>query len=99
MPFSLFVYHNIMVPIAKTTKNTTLAQDNFFCLVEIYQIMQTSIHLIKVENTGPERSGPVVHVVIGVQKLIRSARRDMGDLKKADSLISWAAYLDLKRFY
>ena len=46
------------------------------------------------------QSGPVVYVAIGDQKMIWSARRDMGDLKKAGSLIAWGgAYLDLKKFY
>ena len=88
-----------MVHNSKTTKDTALAQDNFFCLDEIYQTTQTSIRLMKVDNTGPDRFNPVAHVANGVQKQTRPARRDMEDIKKAGTLISCAAYLDLKRFY
>ena len=35
MPFSLFVYYNSLVRISKTTKDTTLAQENFFSSREI----------------------------------------------------------------
>ena len=99
MPFSLFVYYNEMVHTSKTTKDTTSAQENFFCLEKIYQMMPKSIHLTKVEKSGPDWSGPVVHVASGLQKLMQSARRDIGDLKKDGGLISLGVYLDLKRFY
>ena len=62
-------------------------------------MMPISIHLTKVENSGPDWSGPVVQVASGLQKLMQSARRDIGDLKKDGGLISLGVYLDLKRFY
>ena len=34
MPFSLFVYYNQLVHISKTTKVTTLAQENFFFVLK-----------------------------------------------------------------
>ena len=81
------------------TKKTTSAQEKFFSPEKIYRMMTISIHLTKVENSGPNWSGPVVHIASGLQKLMQSARRDIGDLKKAVSLISLGVYLDLKRFY
>ena len=58
-------------------------------------MMPISTHLTKVEHSGPDWSGPVVHVASGLQKLMQSARKDIGDLKKAVSLISLVVYLDL----
>ena len=36
MSFSSFVYYNALVCISKTTKDTTLAQENFFLIVKLY---------------------------------------------------------------
>ena len=97
MPFSLFVYYNEMVRILKTTKDTISAKENFFCLEKIYQMMPISIHLTKVEKSGPDWPGPVVHVVSGLQKLIQSAKRDIEDLQRTGRLISLGVYMDFKR--
>ena len=49
----------------------------------------------RVHKSKKQWSGPVVHVASGLQKLMQSARKDIGDLKKAVSLISLVVYLDL----
>ena len=53
-----------MVHISKTTKLDDFGPRELFIQVEkIYQMIPISVHLSKVENTGPNWSGPVVQAV------------------------------------
>ena len=78
---SLFIIMKWSIP-RKLQKIQLRPKITFFCLEKIYQMMPISIHLTKVENSGPDWSGQVVQVASGLQKLMQSARRDIGDLKR-----------------